>query len=356
MRKWKNILIPAIILYCTGSRAAGFQQSYKITPAITDTVGKDSAVSALKSTVNLKTGFEGLFVNGAQAGSVNTEQLNPLAISFVQDYMGRFGKLMTDMKVWGKPYFDMMDLILSQHGLPKELKYLAVIESHLKSNVKSWAGAVGPWQFMPGTARNFGLRVSKKYDERTDYFKSTQAASRYLTQLFTMYGDWLLVIAAYNGGPGNVNNAIKKAGSRDFWALQNYLPVESKNHVKKFIATHYIMEGQGGITTATKDEVKNLVFSTKSDLTKNELDSSRVQAVTGRYNSLIIVNNLSMDMTTFNRYNPDFDRQIGTNGTYDLRLPNDKMDIFIAKKLDILNESVQLLLKPVTETPPKKAF
>ena len=78
---------------------------------------------------------------------------------------------MEDMKEWGKPYFDMMDAILIKHGLPKELKYLAVIESKLKSNARSWAGAVGPWQFMPATARNMGLKVGRKYDERTDFKK-----------------------------------------------------------------------------------------------------------------------------------------------------------------------------------------
>ena len=185
-------------------------------------------------------------------------QLNPLAVSFVEDYIEKYGEKIEGMKDWGKPYFDMMDGILVQHGLPKELKYLAVIESDLKSNARSWAGAVGPWQFMPATARNMGLKVGNKYDERRDFYKSTHAASKYLTSLFAIYGDWLLVIAAYNGGPGKVNSAIRKSGSRDFWTLQRYLPAESKNHVKKFIATHYIMEGgQGGITTVTKEEAKN---------------------------------------------------------------------------------------------------
>ena len=91
-------------------------------------------------------------------------------------------------------------------------------------------------------------------------YKSTHAASRYLTSLFSIYGDWLLVIAAYNGGPGKVNTAIKKSGSRDFWTLQKYLPAESKNHVKKFIATHYMMEGEGGITTVTKAEANFLLI------------------------------------------------------------------------------------------------
>jgi membrane-bound lytic murein transglycosylase D len=294
-----------------------------------------------------KLGFKDLFVTSSLSNGINTEQLNPMAISFVQDYMDKFGKDMASMKSWGKPYFDLMDGILTQHGLPNELKYLAVIESHLKTNVRSWAGAVGPWQFMPGTGRNFGLRISKYYDERTDYFKSTHAACRYLTSLFTIYGDWLLVIAAYNGGPGNVDYAIKKSHSKDFWALQNFLPAESRNHVKKFIATHYIMEGEGGITTSTKEEAKSYLFAA---LSKEELNTSKVQPVSGRYNSLVIVKYITMDIAVFNKMNPDFDKLIADNGNYELRLPNDKMDIFLAKKFDILNESVQLLLNPVSSS------
>ena len=100
----------------------------------------------------------------------------------------------------------MIDAVLVKHGLPKELKYLAVIESQLKSNARSWAGAVGPWQFMPATGRIMGLKVNRRVDERRDIYKSTHAASRYLTSLYSLYGDWLLVIAAYNGGPGKVNS------------------------------------------------------------------------------------------------------------------------------------------------------
>jgi membrane-bound lytic murein transglycosylase D len=337
---------------------AGQQQAnHTETMLASDTASKKDSVSPAPTAIaDLKMGFNDLFLKSADGTSINT-QLNPLAISFVKDYMTKFGKTMDEMKTWGKPYFDMMDLILTQHGLPKELKYLAVIESHLKSNVKSWTGAVGPWQFMPVTARNFGLKVSKYRDERTDYFKSTHAASRYLTDLYAIYGDWLLVIAAYNGGPGNVNSAIRKSGSRDFWKLQQFLPQESKNHVKKFIATHFIMEGQGGVTTATKQEMKDMVMTIQPALSVAERDSSRVSSITGRYNSAIIIKYLQMNLLDFNRYNPEFEKKIATDGAYELRLPGNMMDLFLAKKTEILNESLQLLLNPATqETTPKKAF
>jgi membrane-bound lytic murein transglycosylase D len=151
-----------------------------------------------------------------------------------------------------------------------------------------------------------------------------------------------LVIAAYNGGAGRVNAAIKKSGSKDFWTLQRYLPTESKNHVKKFIATHYLLEGQGSIATVTKDEAKNM--ATASMLSAEELANTKTQFISGRYNSLVIAKQLEMDISAFNKMNPDFDRLVASGNNYDLRLPVDKMDVFISKKPSILNESIQLLL------------
>jgi membrane-bound lytic murein transglycosylase D len=318
---------------------------------VTDTVDietKDSSKERL-SPVDPKYGFKDLFITTPTlANGISAEQLNPLAVSFVEDYIEKFGKSMEAMKGWGKPYFDMMDGVLTQHGLPKELKYLAVIESQLKFNAKSWAGAVGPWQFMPSTARNLGLRINNKVDERRDILKSTHAASRYLTNLFAIYGDWLLVIAAYNGGPGNVNSAIRRSGSRDFWTLQKYLPAESRKHVKKFIATHYIMEGEGGITTLTKKEARNFLSGGKENLIRDEFTNAISQTINGRYNSSVIIKHIVMDMSAFHKINPNFDKDIASNGKYELRLPSEKMDVFMTKKFEILNESIQLLLNPET--------
>jgi membrane-bound lytic murein transglycosylase D len=203
---------------------------------------------------------------------------------------------------------------------------------------------------MPATARRLGLRVTNYTDERTDYYKSTHAAARYLSELYNQYNDWLLVIAAYNGGPGNVDAAIRKSKSRNFWELQYYLPAESRDHVKKFIATHYIMEGDGGITTLTKDETEILKQSSSvnpalNNLTTSEQTASKIQAISGRYNSLVIAKHISFAITDFNRYNPEFDKLISLNGKYELRLPADKMDLFTAKRYEILNESLQVLLE-----------
>jgi len=292
--------------------------------------------------------FRNLFITSNDPIDDYSIQLNPRAISFVQDYMLRHSRQLEQMKGWGKPYFDMMEKILNAEGVPGEMKYLAVIESDLRSFALSWAGAVGPWQFMPGTARLMGLKVGPYVDERTDYYKSTHAAAKYLKELFATYGDWLLVIAAYNGGAGNVDHAIRKSGSHNFWYLQNYLPEESRNHVKKFIATHYIMEGNGGITTLTKDEAKEIRENGKNMLTDAELENSKLQNISGKYNSVIVAKNVLMDIVSFNRYNPNFDKKIAVKGTFDLRLPTEKMELFNSRKYQILEESVKLLLAPVS--------
>ncbi|HEY6505046.1 MAG TPA: lytic transglycosylase domain-containing protein [Chitinophagaceae bacterium] len=309
---------------------------------------KDSLKEVTEIVTDPKKEFSNFSITSSLPLGIGYEQLNPQAVSFVEDYIQKFGKKMADMKDWGKPYFDLMDGILTQYNLPKELKYLAVIESYLKTNARSRVGAVGPWQFMPATAKNMGLKVSKKYDERKDFAKSTHAASKYLTSLYALYGDWLLVIAAYNGGPGKVNTAIKKSGSKDFWTLQKYLPAESKNHVKKFIATHYMMEGQGGITTSTKNEAKELTVSVSPVITTEEKTNSKTQSISGRYNSFVIMKHISMDIASFNKLNPNFDKLVASNGNYELKLPTDKMEMFIAKKPTILNESMQLLLNART--------
>jgi membrane-bound lytic murein transglycosylase D len=296
---------------------------------------------------NPRAGFKNLFVT-AETGNTGgyTTQLHPKAISFVQDYMEKEADNLAKMKSWGKPYFDMMDKVLAKHGLPTELKYLSVIESQLKANATSWVGAVGPWQFMPETARLMGLKVTGKVDERKNYYKSTQAAARYLTDLYNIYNDWLLVIAAYNTGPGNVNKAIRKSGSRNFWDLQYYLPAESRNHVKKFIATHYIMEGDGGETTLTKSENEQRMMQQQTAVQTAALSNENLVMVTltGKYNAGVIAQNLQMNITEFNRLNPNFDRQLSANGEYTLRLPADKALAFQANKPQILEQSIQLML------------
>ncbi len=309
---------------------------------------KDSIIKEILT--NPRAGFKDLF----EYENSNTNfsvKLNPQAIAFVEDYMENNTTKLTRMKSWGKRYFDVMDNILTSHGLPKQLKYLSVIESELNLYAVSWMGAVGPWQFMPETARGFGLRVSRTTDDRVDFYKSTHAAARYLTYLYGLYNDWLLVIAAYNGGPGNVNSAIRKSGSRNFWALQYHLPTESRIHVKKFIATHYIMEGNGSVTTLTKKERGTMMMSTPpEEITIPDADLEML-TVSGRYNSLVIAQFIRMDIFEFNKYNPGFDKQLSTAGSYNIKLPADKLLLFQAYKPQILEQSMRLMLVSA-----KKAF
>jgi len=180
--------------------------------------------------------------------------LNQQGMRFVRTYIKKSNRNLTRIKHRSEGPFSIIDSVFSLYLLPHELKYLAVIESELKSTAVSHVGAVGPWQLMPATARILGLKTSSRNDERRNYYKSTRAAARYLRDLHREFGDWLLVIAAYNGGPAPVYHAIKKSNSRNFWVLQRYLPAETRQHVKRFIATQYFFEGHGSLTTLTKTE------------------------------------------------------------------------------------------------------
>ena len=291
-----------------------------------------------------------------EAAITNVVRLNPRAKTFVDDYTSKNRKYVLGIQDKGRAYLNIIDKIFTQHGLPTELKYLAVIESKLNSRAVSHVGAVGPWQFMAGTAKDYGLVVNAKRDERKDYYKSTHAAARYLKYLYNEFGDWLLVLAAYNSGPGYVYNAIKKSHSRNFWDLQYYLPAESRNHVKRFISTHYILEGQGGICTLTKAEATEQIgalagYLLNRSLTAEELNDAHTTTISGKYRASVVAKYINMDASEFNRYNPQFDKIIdGEQNSYELKLPQENMDKFIENKYAILNESVQLLLNESNST------
>lgn len=175
-------------------------------------------------------------------------RLNLRVKQFVKSYIQSNRTTLSNIKKRSQAPFTIADSVLTHYSLPSQLKYLEVIESELKPSAVSRVGAVGPWQLMPATARILGLKITHARDERMLYGKSTTAAARYLKDLYAEYGDWLLVLAAYNGGEGPVNHAIHASGSHNFWQLQAYLPAESRGHVKKFIATLYYFEGQSSMT------------------------------------------------------------------------------------------------------------
>lgn len=269
--------------------------------------------------------------------------LDPRVELFVNDYIHKNENDLTRMKIWGKPYFDLYDHILTSYGVPVQLKYLSVIESSLNSGDVSWAGAVGPWQLMTDEAQQYGLHVGSP-DDRFDYVKSTTVAAQILKKLFATYKDWLLVIAAYNCGPGNLDKAIAKANSNSFWDIQYFLPEETRNHVKKFIATHYFFEGNGSVVTMTAKDAANYLTNTKQ-LTDTTYKAVAAEAsainIAGRYNSIIIANALMIDTTLFKQLNPNMDNILAKGETYLMKLPPDKTNLFRTKKSEILKESVE---------------
>lgn len=197
-----------------------------------------------------------LLPGSLKAGLVAAVPLNKQAAAFVKTYLSKEEIYLQKIKNKSRPFFQTMETVLAQHGLPLQLKYLAVVESGLKPAAQSRAGARGLWQFMPSTARELGLKINAKTDQRLHLYRSTVAAAKYLKSLYASFGDWLLVLAAYNSGPGAVYEAIKKAGSKNFWVLQRFLPAESRGHVKHFIGVHYFFEGEGSIVTQTKKEAQ----------------------------------------------------------------------------------------------------
>ena len=262
-------------------------------------------------------------------------EMHPKAISFVQSYIEKEGAGLRKMKTWAKPYFNLYDEILIANGIPVELKYLSVIESHLSSQAISWAGAAGPWQIMPAEATRLGLKLLPN-DERMDYQKSTQAAAIILKELYQQFGDWLLVVAAYNGGAGRLNKAIEKKKTKDFWALQYELPLETRNHVKKFIATHAIFEG---VSIEELEKNQNAAETT----IRTEPAGMEKMMITGRFNAKTIAIWLKMPLAYLNKLNPNMDQQLSTGKAYTLVLPTNEAKIFEAHKNQILQASIQSL-------------
>ena len=157
---------------------------------------------------------------------------NPVVRDYIEMYAGRRRNQVSYMLGQGKYYFPLFEEALDKEGVPLELKYLPVIESALNPIARSRAGATGLWQFMAGTGKMYDLEINSLVDERRDPLKSTSAAAKYLKDLYNIYGDWNLVIAAYNCGPGNVNKAIRRSGGQtDYWAIYPYLPRETRGYV-----------------------------------------------------------------------------------------------------------------------------
>lgn len=162
--------------------------------------------------------------------------------AFISLYVDRRRDVTARVLGLAELYYPLFEEKLDQFDIPLELKHLAVVESALNASARSRVGATGLWQFMYNTGRIYGLEVDSYIDERSDPYKSTIAACRYMRFLYGMYGDWNMVLAAYNSGPGNVNKAIRRSGGyHDYWKIREYLPRETRSYVPAFIAVNYVM-------------------------------------------------------------------------------------------------------------------
>ena len=167
---------------------------------------------------------------------------NDIVRKFIDTYTGRLRSQVSFMLSACNFYMPIFEEALDAYNLPLELKYLPIIESALNPSAVSRAGASGLWQFMLSTGKLYGLESNSLVDERRDPIKATWAAARYLKDMYDIYKDWNLVIAAYNCGPGNINKAIRRAnGKTDYWEIYNYLPRETRGYVPAFIAANYVM-------------------------------------------------------------------------------------------------------------------
>ena len=246
---------------------------------------------------------------------------NDIVRKFIDMYAGRLRNQVSFMLSACNFYMPIFEEALDAYGLPLELKYLPIIESALNPSAVSRAGASGLWQFMIGTGKIYGLESNSLVDERRDPIKATWAAARYLKEMYAIYGDWNLVIAAYNCGPGTINKAIRRAnGETDYWKIYNLLPKETRGYVPAFIAANYVMtyycdhnicpmETNIPASTDTVQVNKNLHFEQIADLCNVPLDQIK-------------------------SLNPQYKKQMipGDSKPYTLRLPIDAISTFIDKQ------------------------
>jgi membrane-bound lytic murein transglycosylase D len=274
--------------------------------------------------------------------------MNDYTMDFVRKYMESHKKTLAVVDSRSKTKFSMMDNVFQKNNLPHQLKYLAVIESALNNNAVSPVGAVGPWQFMSETGRLMGLTVNGKRDDRTDWFKSTTAAAKYLNYLYAEMQDWLLVIASYNCGPTPVKRAIEKTGSRNFWDIKPYLPRETQGHVMAFIATASIFENMKKFIYAGKipedyimhpemAPVKGELKKAKPKITFTEAELKNMAIITLNEPLSIEVmeQELQIDKHLLNKWNPDselFVLDLYPEKEYKFRMPKDKIDGYVEKR------------------------
>jgi membrane-bound lytic murein transglycosylase D len=255
-------------------------------------------------------------------------EYNPGLESVIKSYLKHRKSSMQKLINLSAFYFPMFERELDIHDLPLEIKYLAIVESALKPKAKSRVGATGLWQFMYNTGKMYGLDVSSYVDERSDPIKSTEAAAKYLSKLYEIFGDWDLALAAYNSGPGNVTKAIRRSGGyQNYWNIRNHLPRETAGYLPAFLATMYIFEyAEEHGFTKPKPEVA--LFETDTIRVKRMITLDQVSEATG------------VEMEELQFLNPSYKLDIipfveGEN--YALRLPKTVIGDFVTNEEQIYN-------------------
>lgn len=258
--------------------------------------------------------------------------------AIVREYIDRYAvKLRNQVSVMlaaNNFYMPLFEEALDAYDLPLELKYLPIIESALKPTARSRAGALGLWQFMLKTGRLYGLESNSLIDDRLDPIKATWAAARYLREMYDIYQDWHLVIAAYNCGPGNVNKAIRRAGgATDYWSIYNYLPRETRGYVPAFIAANYIMNYYCHHNICPMNT--EIIPPTDTLQISRELHLQQVADL------------CDITIDELKSLNPQYKRNIipGNTKPYSLRLPQTKIATFIDNQDTIYNHRAAELFK-----------
>ena len=257
---------------------------------------------------------------------------NNIVQQFIDRYTGRLRHSVSYMLGASNFYTPIFEEALESYGLPLELKYLPVIESALNPMATSHAGAAGLWQFMVATGKQYGLEVNSLVDERRDPVKSSFAAARYLKDLYNIFGDWSLVIAAYNCGPENINKAIHRAGGEaDYWKIYPYLPRETRGYVPAFIAANYVMNYYCEHNICPMRT--QLPAKTDTIIVNKDVHLKQIAEVCG------------IDIDELRTLNPQYRRDIvnGSNKPSIIRMPATATNTFIANEDSIYNYKADAL-------------
>ena len=257
---------------------------------------------------------------------------NEVVRRYILRYVKHSPRQLASLQRKAEYYFPIFEDILGKHELPYELCYLPVIESALNPHAHSHMGAAGLWQFMPATGKKYGLEVNSLIDERMDPIRSTEAACRFLKALYGIFGDWNLVIAAYNCGPGNVNKAIHRAGGkRDFWSIYPFLPKETRGYLPIFIAASYAMNYAELHGICPAEPLMTMASDTIVTTERQHLKQ--------------IADNLDIPLSELRRLNPQYARDIIPGGkAYALCLSIEKTGSYIDNQATILAYQAQELI------------